>query len=47
MAPKVAKAWSANGFTPARAIVSKTARDAAPCNATYNATDATDWVRAN
>ncbi len=47
MAPKVAKAWSAKGFTPARAIVSKTARDAAPCNATYNATDATDWVRAN
>ena len=47
MAPKVAKAWSAKGFTPARAIVSKTARDAAPCNATYNATEATDWVRAN
>ncbi len=47
MAPKVAKAWASKGFTPARAIVSKSARDAAPCNATYNATEATDWIRAN
>ena len=47
MAPKIAKAWAAKGFTPARAVVSKAARDAAPCNATYNATEATDWIRAN
>ena len=47
MAPKIVKAWEAKGFTPARAVVSKAARDAAPCNATYNATEATDWIRAN
>ena len=47
MSPAVAKSWTAKGFTPARAIVSKSARDASPCNGTYNATDSTDFIRAN
>lgn len=47
MSPSVAKSWAAKGFTPARAIVSKPARDAAPCNSTYNATDLTDFIGAS
>ncbi|GDX31074.1 hypothetical protein LBMAG15_00080 [Actinomycetes bacterium] len=47
MSPAVAKSWTAKGFTPARAIVSKSARDASPCNGNYNATDSTDFIRAN
>ena len=47
MSPSVEKVWTAKGFTPTRAIVSKPARDAAPCNGTYNATDSTDFIGAN
>ncbi|MBV8080787.1 MAG: M23 family metallopeptidase [Actinobacteria bacterium] len=35
LAPKVRAAWAAKGFTAANAIISKSARDAAPCNGSY------------
>lgn len=46
MTPKVAAQWAAKGFTPASAVVSKAARDAEPCNGTYNRTDGSDFVQA-
>ena len=36
MSPAVAAAWAAKGFTSNSAIISKTQRDANPCNGTYN-----------
>jgi hypothetical protein len=45
MTPRVAAIWAAKGFTPARAIVSKAARDAAPCNNDFNGHPG-DWVAA-
>ncbi|MCX6431965.1 MAG: hypothetical protein NTX29_04000 [Actinobacteria bacterium] len=47
MVPKVSRVWNAKGFTASRAIVSQAARDTAPCKGTYNATDASDWIKAN
>ena len=46
MAPAVAARWAAKGWTAKTAIVSKAARDRAPCNGTYNGSDVTDFVPA-
>lgn len=45
MTPSVAAIWAAKGFTPGRAIVSKAARDAAPCGTDFNSRPS-DWVTA-
>ncbi len=46
MSPAVAKQWAAKGFTPATSIVTKDARDAAPCGGVFDA-DATEYVTAH
>lgn len=46
MAPAVAARWAAKGWMAKTAIVSKSARDRAPCNGSYNSNDAADFVQA-
>ena len=45
MTSSVAKQWAGKGFTPATSILSKEARDAAPCGGVFDA-DPTEYVAA-
>lgn len=47
MNPTVAATWAAKGFTASAAIISKTQRDATPCNGVYNdQLPGTGWIAA-
>lgn len=48
MSPSVAATWAAKGFTATAAIISKTQRDATPCNGAYNdQLPGTGWIAAS